>query len=76
MYVLFYEYTLICNGEYSDFYENFEPHSNYNKCIEEKQELLKNEKYQNNGERIFENSRDGFRVAKIKINHIDYINYH
>lgn len=77
VYVLFFEYSILKDNEYSDFYEYFEPQSSYKKCIIQKGKLLKMDKYKNRSNRIYEDSNDGFRVEKIKINfisHIDYIN--
>lgn len=75
VYVLFFEYTLLKDNEYSDFYEYFEPQSSYKKCIIQKEKLLKMDKYKNRYNRIYEDSKDGFRVEKIKINFISHINY-
>lgn len=68
VYVLFYEYSLIVDGEFQDFYEHFEPLSSYKKCLKTKNELLKNKKYQIDSKKIFDDSKDGFHIEKIKIN--------
>lgn len=75
VYVLFYEYSIITDGEYVDYYEYFDPQSSYKKCIALKNELIKDVKYQNDGNRIYDGTVDGFRVDKIKIDFISHINY-
>ena len=75
VYVLFYEYSILNDNDYSDFYEYFKPQSSYKKCFIQKEELLKLDKYRNNGNRLFDGSIDGFRVEKIKIDYISHINY-
>ncbi|MBE5731011.1 MAG: hypothetical protein E7350_03590 [Clostridiales bacterium] len=75
VYVLFYEYSIITDGEYVDYYEYFDPQSTYKKCIALKNELIKDVKYQNDGHRIYDGTTDGFRVYKIKIDFISHINY-
>ena len=75
VYVLFFEYSILKNNEYFDFYEYFEPQSSLKKCIKQKEKLLKMKKYKNSYDRIFDDSKDGFRVEKIKIDFISHINY-
>lgn len=75
VYVLFFEYSILKENEYADFYEYFEPKSSYKKCIEQKNSLLMKEKYKETYDRIYENSKDGFRIEKIKIDFISHINY-
>ena len=60
---------------YSDYYEYFEPQSSYKKCIKQKENLLNMNKYNKNNTFIFEDSKDGFRIDKIKIDFISHINY-
>lgn len=76
VYVLFYEYSTLTDGEYTDYYYYFEPCSNVLKCIKQKTELQKNEKYMHNENKIYDDSKDGFRIAKILINFIDYYYYY
>ena len=75
VYVLFYEYSTLIDGEYTDYYYYFEPCSNVSKCLKQKTELQKNEKYMHNENKIYDNSKDGFRIAKVWINFIDHIIY-
>ena len=75
VYVLFYEYSILNNNEYTDYYEYFEPQSSYKKCLNQKNKLLKNNKYKKSFNRIFDGSKDGFRIEKIKIDFISHINY-
>ena len=75
VYVLFFEYSTLVDNEYSDYYEYFEPQSSYKKCIKQKENLLNMNKYNKNNTFIFEDSKDGFRIDKIKIDFISHINY-
>lgn len=75
VYVLFFEYSTLTDNEYSDFYYYFEPQCSYKKCLKQKENLLKINKYNKKQDRIFEDSKDGFRIDKIKINFISHINY-
>lgn len=75
VYVLFYEYCILRENEYADFYEYFDPQSSYEKCIAQKNNLLKMKKYKETCNRVFEDSKDGFRIEKIKIDFISHINY-
>lgn len=75
VYVLFFEYFVLKENEYADFYEYFAPQSSYKKCIVQKKNLLQMEKYKDTCNRIFEDSKDGFRIEKIKIDFISHINY-
>ena len=75
VYVLFFEYSILKDNEYSDFYEYFEPQSSYEKCVRQKESLRKLNKYKKSQNRIFEDSEDGFRIEKIKIDFVSHINY-
>jgi len=76
VYVLCYEYSLFDGNNYTDYYYHFEPFSNYNKCMIQKDKLLNEQKYMNDGKKIFYDSIDGFYVDKILTDTIFYINYH
>ena len=46
-----------------------------NALIVQKKNLLKMDKYKKTSNRIFEESKDGVRIEKIKIDFISHINY-
>ena len=76
VYILFYEYSIIVDNQFQDFYEYFKPQSTFKKCTILKKKLMDNERYQINSIKIYDESIDGFHVEKIKIDYISYINYH
>lgn len=77
VYVLSYEYTIIVNDQFQDFYYIFEPQSSKRKCFLMKQSLTKDKKYQRSPEKIYEdNTIDGFYIAKMEIDCVFTVNYH
>lgn len=75
VYVLFYEYSIMDNGDWADYYEYFAPQSSYSKCVAQKKQLKQISKYQDNKSRIYDDSIDGFRIEKIKMNYIAHVSY-
>ena len=76
LYVLNYEYSIKNEkGEYEDFYYNFEPCSNKDKCIEMKNDLILNNKIKIKKNAIYDVSIDGFYIDKIKINFTIYSSF-
>ncbi len=75
IYVLMYEYSTKENEEYTDYYYRFEPMSNPKKCLEYKQKICNEPRYRDDGNRIFDDTPDGFYVKKVEINLIGHINY-
>lgn len=76
VYVLFYEYSILHDKQYQDFYEYYEPLSNYKKCNDMKKRLCKKTKYKKDSNKIYDGTIDGFHIEKIKINYISHINFH
>lgn len=75
VYVLFYEYSKYVNNEINDYYDYFEPYSNRLKCNRKKEKLLLEDKYKVTDDKVFDDSLDGFRVEKIRIDFISHINF-
>ena len=75
VYVLNYDYSILSDEGYTDYYEWFEPKSSYKECLKQKESLITLEKYKKDNNKIFFNTEDGFWIDKIEINFISYINY-
>ncbi len=69
LYVLWYEFSLLDEeGDYLDYYYNFEPCSTKKKCLDLKKELIRTKKVKILENAIYYDSKDGFCVSKEKIN--------
>lgn len=76
VYVLSYQYTIVNeNGEREYVYENFGPQCFYYKCIIQKEKLLKRRKYRDTRNRIFEDTKDGFKIRQRIVDFIYRIDY-
>lgn len=74
LYVLYYEFSLLDKeGNYLDYYYNFEPCSTKMKCIALKEKLITTKKVKILDDAIYYDSRDGFSINKHEINHVHVV---
>lgn len=71
VYVLFYEYSRISNGIQWDYYYSFPPQPNKIKCILQKKSLLNDFNYKNSADKIYYDSKDGFRIKRVLLNFVE-----
>lgn len=74
IYVLVYEYTIIKDELYEDYYYSFEPQSNKRKCkILQNKLIVSNSKFHHNENKIYGTDSDnGFYVRTLKLDCIYY----
>lgn len=75
IFLLNYEYSILRNNEYEDYYYYFEPCGTMRECMVLKERLLEESKYQADRNKIYNDSIDGFFIKKIKINFLSHISY-
>lgn len=73
VYILGYEYSILSNenDDYEDYFYDFEPMQNEEKCWKLKESLMQKKKYMKTPNKIFDSdSIDGFSICKMKIDSI------
>ena len=74
LYILNYEFSVLNgDGEYEDFYYKYSPCTNVKKCIELKQFLIQNKMINIKKNAIYDVSKDGFYIDKIKIDFVNVV---
>ena len=73
IYILIYEYSLLIDDIYHDYYYNFDPKSSEKECIELRNSLFKLDKYKIDSKKIYdEETYFGFGIMKFEIDMLLY----
>lgn len=71
VYVLNYEYSIEDDfGNFTDFISSFPPCSSIKECEELKEKLKSEKEYQQDGKKLYSESKDGFHTLKVELDFV------